>query len=209
MAETRSPLTPREHIYAPTSNLKVPREALCESLLWLKGQRTEATKQDDSMRIQGRTWLHSLELCKNKRRLDMNNSEKHRCQDGFSPVSKGNVLTKVTQNAAFKFSFLWLRISNAVHTPTTYQRENCFRKYKDVDFPLGNGGLCETMFILFLNFNGGGVGKRNRNKMLNQIGLVQALSCLISFVFLCLLSDGPRRPQLLYCLTSVFRRLGL
>lgn len=164
MAETRSPLTPREHIYAPTSNLKVSREALCESLLWLKGQRTEATKQNDSMRIQGRTWLHSLELGKNKRRLDMNNSEKHRCQDGFSPVSKGNVLTKVTQNAAFKFSFLWLRISNAVHTPTTYQRGNCFRKYKDVDFPLGNGGLCETMFLLFLNFDGGWGGEEKQKQ---------------------------------------------
>ena len=40
----------------------------------------------------------------------MNNSEKHLSQAQLSESSKGNVLTKITQNVAFRFSFLCSRI---------------------------------------------------------------------------------------------------
>ena len=36
----------------------------------------------------------------------MNNSEKHLSQAQLSESSNGNVLTKITQNVAFRFSFL-------------------------------------------------------------------------------------------------------
>lgn len=130
-------LTLRGHIYSPPSSL--------EKTLWVtpaaEDRTAEGMNENSSRKNQVRTWFHSLELWKNKLRSDMNNSEKRGPQDGLSPASKRHILTKVTQNAAFKFSFLWLRISNAAHDPTTYWRENCFRKYKDVDFLLGNEGL--------------------------------------------------------------------
>lgn len=72
----------------------------------------------------------------------MNNSEKHDPQDGLSTASMGNVLTKMTQNVAFKISFLWVRIINAAHTPMTYPRENYFRNTK-MWFPTGKQRLCE------------------------------------------------------------------
>ena len=40
----------------------------------------------------------------------MNNSEKHISQARLSESFKGNVLTKITQNVSFRFSFLCSRI---------------------------------------------------------------------------------------------------
>ena len=73
----------------------------------------------------------------------MNNSEKHLSQAQLSESSNGNVLTKITQNVAFRFSFLCSRIYSTGKINLDKKK-----KKKDMGFLLENTALWDLKILV-------------------------------------------------------------